>query len=447
MEKIEKEENYEIEEREEVVENKKKKSILRTIDRIMIFLFLLGTVFVVREFKQSKPIVTNDMLIRYCSDIYKMLSEYPIEDTTYVSEIPKFMSEDITDMFASENPDFVIMYYLNNKESYIMIEKSKDTSTGYEVVVHDATLKYRFVSTTFYDYISMYVDKSNKDIIMTGTTYPNSRKLETIEIDWKNGSYDIVGNEFKATSFDYVDLYGTNQEFDDVRERVNATVIKDGSEFKIYYFGKQIGETITFPGEINIFSYGYILDTNNDLYYLYMNTDEDNPWIKFVKVAENIDKLVDYGSYFYGIKCYNGNTIITYPEYMKNGKTYSAIMNLDTELDYGQNWYGINNGKPEDDVDFEFKTIETDLQKAQTVTFELNYDNVASYSYWYEKFEFANVIPGSIVYKQKRLNGLDTYLTHSIPKEKLEPYVSLKVPVEEEETIKDQLKEIYKQYE
>lgn len=46
------------------------------------------------------------------------------------------------------------------------------------------------------------------------------------------------------------------------------------------------------------------------------------------------------------------------------------------------------------------------------------------------------------MYKQKRLNGLDTYLTHSIPKETLEPYVSLKVPVEEEETIKDQLKEI-----
>lgn len=88
------------------------------------------------------------------------------------------------------------------------------------------------------------------------------------------------------------------------------------------------------------------------------------------------------------------------------------------------------------------ETIETDLQKAQTITFGLNYDNMISYSYWYEKFEFANVVPGSIVYKQKRLNGLDTYLTHSIPKETLETYVFLKVPVEEEETIKDQLKEI-----
>lgn len=447
MEKFENEVNYEIEDGEEVVENKKKKSILRTIDRIMIFLLLLGTVFVVREFKQPKPIVTNDMLVRYCSDIYKMLSEYPSEDTTYVSEIPKFMSEDITYMFASENPDFVIVYYLNNKESYIRIEKSKDTSTGYEVVVHDATLEYDFVSETFYEYISMYVDKSNKDIIMTGTTYLNSRKLETIEIDWKNGSYDTVGNEFKTTSFDYVDLYGTKQEFDDARERVNATVIRDGSEFKIYHFGKQIGETITFPGEINILGYEFVLDTNNDLYYLYMNTDEENPWIKFVKVAENIDKLVAYDSYRYGIKCYNGETTINYPEYIKDGKTYSAIMNPDTELDYGQNWYGIDKGKPEDEVDFEFKTIETDLQKAQTITFGLNYDNMISYSYWYEKFEFANVMPGCIVYKQKRLNGLDTYLTHSIPKETLEPYVSLKVPVEEEETIKDQLKEIYKQYE
>lgn len=155
---------------------------------------------------------------------------------------------------------------LNNKESYVRIEKSKNTSTWYEVVVHDATLEYNFVSTTFYEYISMYVDKSNKDIIMTGTTYLNSRKLETIE---------------------------------------------------------------------------------------------------------------------------------------------------------------------------------TDLQKAQTITFGLNYDNMISYSYWYEKFEFANVVPGSIVYKQKRLNGLDTYLTHSIPKETLETYVFLKVPVEEEETIKDQLKEIW----
>lgn len=79
MEKIEKEESYEIEDGEEVVENKKKKSILRTIDRIMILLFFLGTVFVVREFKQPKPIVTNDKLVRYCSDIYKMLNEYPIE--------------------------------------------------------------------------------------------------------------------------------------------------------------------------------------------------------------------------------------------------------------------------------------------------------------------------------------------------------------------------------
>ena len=39
MEKIEKEESYEIEDVEKVVENKKKKRILKTVDRIMILLF------------------------------------------------------------------------------------------------------------------------------------------------------------------------------------------------------------------------------------------------------------------------------------------------------------------------------------------------------------------------------------------------------------------------
>lgn len=403
-----------------------KQNVIRHGLCIMFIFLLLAWVFAIYMF--YTPPIKDGHLRRTYDQIMLCLKKDPadISVSVYKSEIPKLIQHDIERLLASDG-DFDIIYSNKCGENQIVISKNTDSKNGFNVdVIKDDYYPYPLT-----DNISFYEDEGN--IVVYGTE--GYRCIWRYEIEDK-----YVSGFSKDLQSEYIDLFGTNLECDMVRTfcRDMTLVIKD-KQFMFYQLGRQVGETFEFPGaDIINLNYYYILDSNNDMYYMYYCLDSDKPWVKFNKVAENIDEVTEqtikaaededsYGMEFW--------------VYLKDGVEYVAISDLKTEREYGQN-YGKNEVSEENyEPNFEVITIPmSELVNKNTILYLDDYGMA-----WRKRILYP--IENGIVYLDERLNGLDMKLTDSIPEEKLAAFDGIEVtPYELKETIQ-KLKMLYQTYE
>ena len=69
----------------------------------------------------------------------------------------------------------------------------------------------------------------------------------------------------------YLDLYGTDVQWDDIRTFLqDSTLVRCKEDFYFYYLGSQIGSSYRFPsGTVKEMDYDKILNDQNDMYYLF----------------------------------------------------------------------------------------------------------------------------------------------------------------------------------
>lgn len=406
---------------------------------IPILLIAIVTLFVGLITQRSGQIIDGRIMRTY-EEIFCELEEEP-EDITainYESHIPSIILKDIKRMKSSAE-NIKIEYRKSDNTSRILISKPDDGGYGIEVEVSSSRSSDRYA--IFSDNISFY---KNEDRIVIYGTYYNNRRMNKCHLSMDEESYDYIGALYENTAFD---LWGTDLEsYDYIKsENANMTLVKQGRKFSFFRNGEQLEVIEEFPGkDILEFSYndGYILDSAGDLYYVYYSTLMSKPWIKFVKVAENIDSITEESVKLKGNEGYRSLEFIVY---LKNGKRYSGIVDYYTERSYGiYNGNGKRVAGLADEPDFTVRTVCLDDESICSITLKRE-GLLSTYYDWLIHYEYET--GADSVYIEKRLNGLDCDIVRFIPQEKLDPYDGLELTEDYIQTIKEELKAIYAEYE
>ena len=408
----------------------------RRITLLLVLLVLVALVVSISTVsKETAPTIdeygnitrTYDQLLHYLDEEPKDLLEH-----RYESHIPSIIQEDIERMMNSEE-NISINYTDKNLESYIEISKDEDSTTGIEVTIYTAKdyTTCRYVS----NHISFY--KSKDCINVYGTWL--GRYLDGYSINTKTSEFDFISIDTT------VDLIGVNREFDTIRPfSKNATLCKNGNEFMLYRYGEQLGETATFPGgEIVDFNYYYILDDQNDLYYLYYCTSTEDAWIHFSLVDKNISQI--------DANEFNSNNFlrteggIKYPYYEKNGKRYVGVTNYNLERFYGQNLGIYNDELAPSNIDFKVTVVEISKPLASRIVFRCNKQSKL-YDYdWFIRYYYnAN---DQELYEEERINGLDAELSTKLSDADIAEFDGKEITIEEIPNVISQLKQVYARYE
>ena len=373
--------------------------------------------------QQEMSEITDGHITRTCEQLLEFLDEEPenIETKRYEPNIPKQIQQDIDTMLNSDE-ELDIIYTVEGQVA-IRIEKSKDAQSGIRVKISWYNSYYELNNN-----LSFY--RNGNEIVVYGSEYDGNRYLKRYEIDTKSGYED-------SKSY-CVDLLGTQLEYQYIRcfQKDMSLVVSDNN-FMFQCLGKQIGYVLPFPGGIiKEMNYHYITSENQTLYYLYFCSNKEAPWIRLVKVDDNV--VIEEKSYL------KTDTYLQYQIYNKDGKRYAGISNFELEKGYGQN-YGSNYEVVDvNTLNFNIEIIELTDEQVSKVVVKKRYEQESKYD-WYLLYCYeAN---GQTVYEEKRINGLDSYLTTIIPEERLSAFEGMEVsPTEAEEVIKE-LKEIYEEYE
>lgn len=407
---------------------------------LVVLLLVVLVVILSSIFNRSKEPedITDGQIRRTYDQLRKYLDEEPgnITDMPYQEHIPKIIQSDIKEVVNSDEELKII--YSNDEGSSIIISKDEESPLGIRI---EPTEEDDYISTyEFTDHFSFY--KKGENIVLYGSNN-EYREIDSVIISNNNvamgnvwdDSRDLFGTEIQCNADA---IYTYNKE---------VTLVRIGNEFLFYRLGKQVGETFKFPGNIKDANhYYYYLNDKNDLYYLYYTDNTKKPWVKFIKVAENIDSIIeDKTNYFSGLattETIAQKTSVKHPIYIKDGKRYSGITNPETEFCFGTN-YGRTVDIDIKDVDFKLYTLELD-SNIDSVIFEMRGDRITDYD-WYAKTYYK--VGTYQVYTEERINGLDSYLSTIIPEEKLKKFDGKKVKAEKKDEVIKKLRKLYKKYE
>ncbi len=399
----------------------------------MVFLVGLGLLAVIQyqRFDSPNPIIKGGHIQRAYGEILPYLEEAP-EDITaqpYEPHMPDIVQKDIEIMLNSEE-NLDIVYYDIEHASLIHIMKNENSPSGIWLeargIMDLKRMSDEVNGEAIVDEISFY--KRNNRIIIYGTK--ESRGLRTLEISLDG----TVSGRFD----DARDLYGTDISYDDIYIYDNEmTLIRKGKSFQFYKSGKRLkqnqGED-TFPGgEIQEINYSYILDDRQDLYYMYYSTYKDNPWIYFVKVAENVSEISDRKI---AVLSKIGKEIV-YPIYKKDGKLYCGLSNPETEEKYGLCYGGRTEDSSMEKIDFDIYALELNEENVKEGEVYQEYN-----SQWYVKWIYD--APYN-VYETRRINGLDSRI--AVPDKEVAHFEGKKIGIDEFEEVVKEFKKIYQKYE
>lgn len=443
--------------------NNKKRSlkshdrITRLLRTIFLFSFLIVAAIAMHAAIQShlepKAHIEDGKIIRYYDELLRILDEEPKYDIreagkSYEANIPKQIEEDIQTLVDSDG-ELEIIYYVDSIEKeYINI--FKDDHRSPEELILCSPSSYGII-----DNLSLY--KNDKNIVIYERTSKFSRDIERYEYNFLTGEEEEWDSYWwKSYNYNNIDLFGvgilsaySNRVFGD---NPNMTLvfddISDNQDFKFYRLGKQIGETIIFPGEeIDYFCDNFILDKDNNLYYLYYSVNPSNPWIKFVKV-DKVDDVLE-NALLENDLTYIGCEI-KLPVYSKNGEKYVAMTNLYIEETYGSDWNTSTNASPNETLDFTINKVKLVPENVKKVTFftkRINYDdfNLKDYFDWYIRTYYE--VNGETIYCEERINGLDSFLSIKMPEEVKQKFLEMEVGIDEVEGVIAELKQLYSEYE
>ena len=376
----------------------------------------------------------DDVILRNYKDILKQLDEVPedISSNKYEANVPSVIQKDI-DKMLKMGEDACIIYY-NDRKDQIIIEPSESSEFGYVVSFQESVDPYSVISIDeLKSNISFY--KSGNKLIVYGTSL-NIRHLSSYSIDQKGLHYESLDNPL-------IDLYGTNISFDESRYFNDyATLIKNGNEFSIYHSGNLMYSTVFEGGEIADWDYYYLSTTAGDCYNVYYSITPQESWVKFYKVAENVDEILEDERI--SIIDNNGYTM-EFPMFKIGDKKYAQIPNAEAERAYGQN-FGRNNINGKDtEIDFTAQLVEISAINSSRVELVSEYitwrgNNYEWFLYYY--FETGN----RECFVKRRINGLDSNVSKKIPQDKLDMFNHKTISPDETEKYINQLRSLYDEY-
>ncbi len=393
----------------------------------MVIMLVIMTAFDgLKLYQRYYPRITEGQLVRQISEVIKYLPEAPenFEEQKFKPQIPKIISEDIKHMERSEEVEKVVY---ENKDGSVNLTLEM---IGNELVItiHNQEQWYSFTEKIFGD-IAIYRDGDK--ILVYGQYMQNERTLAYFEVT-EDYAFDSVW--YKS-----IDLLGVDKDSYDSYECGSAvTMIREGREFGFYRYGEQVGEITTFPGaEILEIRDGYILDSNNTLYYAYYCANSDEPWVQFVKVADEIDRISDTNVM---VESYYDDYPTWFLPYEKEGKLYLAIPDLVTREVYGI----FSSGSHEEGIcrpKFAYDTVEISDDNVYTMHI---YKTEYGTSWQVRKMYYQPA--GYMVYTENRISGIDTYVSDKIPEDMLKKFDNLYVFPEDYQQVVTELKDLYELY-
>lgn len=388
-------------------------------------------------YRKYFPIIENGHLMRNFSEVRKYLPDEPedLNSVPYETQIPTFIQNDIDKML--DKPEIQdIVYQSKDGLSKVIIYASQSGRIGVSAYDVDYSGISHLHNAIEYD-ISFY--KTENGFNIYGRDEAKNRQLVSYYLD-----EEFVGEEiFYQSSIDLLGVDSFQKNPDNVyfwRDNRDLTLTRNGNEFTFYHKGKQYGDTVEFPGAdiINI-NDDYIMDSNKDLYYMYYCASLKSQWIHFEKVTESIDEMTGkYVEVGYRTQDPMSNSIHCYT-YSKNGKTYAAVPDLETELAYGQTygkWRDFDNVM---EPNYEVQTIEISNDTIKEIRLcRSGFSNLILVQHLYG--ENSDVT----IYEEHILRGIDTYI--DVPEEEIAPLLGALRPEEYDERIQA-IKAVYQKYE
>lgn len=414
------------------------------IGLISIVVILLVSLLGFKAIKSTEMKIEDGHIVRNISDVIKELPKEPkdITDKIYEAQIPESIQKDI-DLMWNSSEDLNIEYRSKKCWNRIIIEKGEeDNSIVVSAYAPDA---YHLVDCFVTD-ISMYASKEGGIAVYGRKCASNNRYLNFFEVHDTGIEYHR-GNLSERT----IDIFGMNDTCDQIRAyNPDMTLIGKENNFMLYREGRKQGENEIFPGDdIAVFDNYYIMDFKHNLYYMYYSTSEEKPWIHFVKIAENVDRITNDLAMVEVIGNGAQSEVMQFVVYIKDGKRYTATPN-----DMSIEWrFGQHNGRNRsfsvdvETLDFTFHTVELSMEKSQKLQLHTKDDGYSQddrFS-WYAKciYEERNYI----LYEDIRIRGLDSIISIELPEEEVNMLNGKTIkPDEYEEHVKI-LKELYAKYE
>ncbi len=416
--------------------SKRVRSIAKITENVVLIALLFALAICIFWLWKEPEDKRENVILRHYSEVLRKIDDEP-EDITaspYQSNVPKVIQKDI-DKMLTMGKDAMIVYY-NDSKDQIVIEPSSQGENGYRVRFEDADDLYSVISIEELESnISFY---KNKDTLVIYGGSKNIRMIDKYTMDKEDVHWERLED-------DLVDLYGVDIEieFDTARYfNSNCTLIRHGLEFSIYSLGEQLYTTTFEGGEIKEWDYYYLQTVSGDCYNMYYSTKQGDCWVKFSKVAENVDEILKDEEITILDFC---GSRMEFPMFRIGNKKYAQLPDASAERAYGQN-YGRGNRNEENlDANFTSRLVEVSALSSSRVEIICDYEGYkGDRCVWYLQYYFnAGEREG---YISRRINGLDTIVSTLIPPEKLEMFKNKVISVDEVEEYINQLRMLYDEY-
>lgn len=398
---------------------------IRLVVKFCVFVLVIGAVIWIKT-AIPKAEIHDGKIERSYEELLKYLEEVPkdIAARPYEAHMPKIVQKDIQTMLNSEEK--VTIHYENVSQSCeIVIKRDDINKEKIQIIVLNYASGQKSVPVeTLVDEISFY--KKENHIVIYGKGDFFLRELITKDIP-------LAGNAL--THYDNLDLIGTEyfNNYDNTWEwNKEMTLVRKDNEFKFFKLGVQQGSTIQFPGKIVEMNerYQYMIDDEKNLWYMAYSAVPTNPWVHFVKVAENISQVLNDSVVVWAGKKVNSTE---FPIYSKNGKRYVGITN-------SQAFY-LSNDKPIEKLDLRIETIELSEENVQYVEIQYMF-----YDWW------ANLVyddSTKLVYEPKMIfeGFFDADPSNFPSTEEIKRFDRMTISLDKLDETVEELKKMYEKYE
>lgn len=405
-----------------------------------VFLLVIAFTIFITSFKKEPEDKADPVIYRHYSEVVKEAEKEPKDITSYKyrANIPKIVQEDIDQMLEMDEEEACVVYN-NDQGGKIIIEPSKGSEKGYKIrfqqefckgytysLVEDAELESNISFYESQDGLVIYGGKMEERTV--AKYYMSDREID----------YDILYNC-------YVDLYGTNMTYvncDNIRASSSySTLIRQGTEFCFYYLGKKVYTTRFEGGEISDWSYHYVTTTSRDCYNVYYSNNPHDYWIKFCKVAQNVDRVLETEQIT--IMDQDANEM-HFPIFKIGNKKYAQIPNAIAERAYGQR-YGRNDESREDKIDFTSELVEISLWKSSKVKLKKD-SRICDVDGFFWRLYYYFQGTDRECFLEKRINGLDSGVAELIPEEKVKKFDGKVISSSQVKKYINRLKSLYEKY-
>ena len=413
------------------------RSIAKITENVVLIALLFAIAICVFWLWKEPEDKQENVILRHYSEVLRKLDNEP-EDITaspYQSNVPKVIQKDIDKMLAM-GEDASIVYY-NDERDQIVIEASDQGENGYKIYFREAVSPYSSMSVEeLKENISFY--KQGDTLVIYGGE-SGIRRIDRYTMNNKIMDWDRLDNYL-------LDTYGTDASEEEINNARyfsdNCTLTRKGSEFSLYRLGEKIYTKNFSSGEIKQWNYDYLQSADGDCYNVYYCTDLNNPWIKFAKVAENVDEILTEED----ITMLDNDGYNMYFALLRIGnKKYAQLPDLEAERIYGQN-YGRNRKDDDDlEVDFTTRLVEVSALSSSRVELVCKEEDYRGNRYvWYLNYYFESGDREG--YIARRIKGLDSKVSEVIPPEKIGMFADKTISVDEVEEYINQLRILYDEY-